>query len=576
MVAMYVETVKNRNSPPCILLRESYRSNGRVMKKTLANLTDWPPHILAKFKKILKKEDEGFCEDFEIVRSLPHGHVSAILGTIKKLGLDKIIFSKPSRERSIILALITQRIINPSSKLNSVRGLSEQTASSTLGKELGIENASEEEVYAALDWLYERQSAIESALAKIHLKEGVLLLYDVSSSYYEGETCPLAKFGHNRDDKKGKLQIVYGLLCDVEGRPVAIEVFEGNTADPATLESQIQKIKDRFKLQHLVLVGDRGIITKTRIEDTIKPNSLDWISALRAPAIQQLMQSGELQLSLFDDKCLAEITSPDYPGERLVVCRNPFLAEERRKSREDLLTATEKQLQKITEAVNREKRPLRGAANIGKKVGEVINKYKIKKHFIIEIRDDALNFKRDLEKIQNESNLDGFYVIRSSILKKELMTAEHLVESYKNLSKVETAFRCLKTIDLEIRPIYHRLVHRVKAHVFLCMLAYYVVRHMRNALSPILFEDDDKETAKRARTCVVHPASRSKKAERKALTKRTEDNIPVHSFHSLLEDLGTIVKNWLQMKTESVGLIEKTTRPTNLQQTALDLLGVAI
>jgi len=573
---MYIETVKNRNSPPCILLRESYRTKGKVMKRTLANVTDWPPHILEKFKRVLKQEEEGCHSDFEIVRSLPHGHVSAILGTIKKLGLDKVIFSKPSRERSIILALITQRMINPCSKLNSVRNLSEQTASSTLGKELGIENVSEGEVYAALDWLYERQSAIESSLAKMHLKEGVLLLYDVSSSYYEGETCPLANFGHNRDEKKGKLQIVYGLLCDVEGRPVAIEVFEGNTADPATLESQIQKVKDRFKLQHLVLVGDRGVITKARIEDTIKPNSLDWISALRAPAIQQLMQSGSLQLSLFDEKCLAEITSPDYPDERLVVCRNPFLAEERKKSREDLLAATEKQLQKIAASVTRDKRALRGAANIGKRVGEVLNKYKMKKHFIIDIRDDALEFKRDLENIQKESRLDGFYVIRSSLLSKDLMTAEQLVESYKNLSKVETAFRCLKSIDLEIRPIYHRLAHRVKAHVLLCMLTYYVVRHMRNVLSPILFEDDDKETARKARICVVHPAKRSRKAEKKALTKRTEDGIPVHSFHSLLEDLETITKNWLQMKTERVGLIEKMTRPTQSQQTALDLLGVVI
>ncbi len=573
---MYIEVVKNRNSPPCILLRESYRANGKVIKKTLANLTNWPKNILAKFKIALKNGDEVSPDDFEIVRSLPHGHVAAILGSIRKLGLDKIIFSKPSRERSIITALITQRIITPSSKLNSIRNLSEKTASSTLGKELGIENVSEEEVYSALDWLYARQGAIESALAKMHLKDGVLLLYDVSSSYYEGETCSLAKFGHNRDKKRGKLQIVYGLLCDVEGRPIAVEVFEGSTADPTTLESQIQKVKDRFNLQYLVLVGDRGIITETKIEKTIKPHSLDWISALRAPAIQDLIKSGNLQLSLFDDKCLAEIKSPDYPDERLVVCKNPFLAEKRRKTREDLLLATEKQLEKIAAAVNRDKRPLRGAANIGKRVGEVINKYKMKKHFIIDIQDNVIEFKRDLKGIQEESALDGLYVIRSSILEKELMSAEQLVKSYKNLSKVETAFRCLKSIDLEIRPIYHRLPNRVRAHVFLCMLAYYIVRHMRNALAPILFEDDDKETAKRERACVVHRARRSKRAEKKALTKRTENNLPVHSFHSLLNDLGTIVRNWLQPKIQGGGLIEKTTRATQLQQTALDLLGVAI
>lgn len=572
---MYIELVKNRNSAPCILLRESRRVNGKVIKKTLANLTAWPPQILAKFKTILSKDDKTLSDDFEIVRSLPHGHVVAILGTIKKLGLDKIIYSKPSRERSIIVALITQRIINPSSKLNSLRNLSKATASSTLGKELGVEDLSEEEVYSSLDWLYTRQSAIESALANMHLQNGVLLLYDVSSSYYEGETCPLAKFGHNRDKKKNKLQIVYGLLCDVQGRPIAIEVFEGNTADPTTLETQIQKIKNRFNLRHLVLVGDRGIITETQIQGTLKPHGLDWISALRASAIQTLIQNGSLQ-PFFDEQNLAEITSPDYPNERLVACKNPFLADERRKNREELLLATEKQLMKIAQAVSREKRPLRGAANIGKKVGGVINKYKMNKHFIVDIRDDAIEFKRDHAKIQQESHLDGFYVIRASVLGRKLMSAEQLVGSYKNLSKVETAFRRLKSIDLEIRPIYHRLANRVKAHVFLCMLSYYVVQHMRNTLAPILFQDDDKETAEKERTCIVHPAKRSKKADRKAQTKRTKTHLPVHSFSSLLDDLGTIVKNWLQPKVTNAGLIEKVTQATQLQQTALDLLEVVI
>ena len=573
---MYVEIIKNRNSPPCILLRESYRANGRVMKRTLANLTHLPPYILKKFRAILKKSDEADTNDFDIIRSLPHGHVAAILGTIKKVGLDKIIFSKPSRERSIILALIADRIINPASKLNSIRNLSKETASSTLGKELGIENVTEKEVYSALDWIYARQCSIESSLAKMHLKDGVLLLYDVSSSYYEGGTFPLAKFGYNKDKKRGKLQIVYGLLCDVEGRPIAIEVFEGNTSDSTTLPSQIQKIKNRFKIKHLVMVGDRGIITETKIHEEIKPHSLDWISALRAPAIKELIKEGNIQPSLFDEKCLAEITSPGYPNERLVVCKNPLLAEERKINREKLLLATEKQLEKISQAVNREKRPLSGAVNIGKRVGEVINKYKVKKHFIIDIQDNAFEFKRDLKGIEEEAILDGFYVIRSSILEKKLMSSEQLVESYKNLSKVETAFRCLKSIDLEIRPIYHRLANRVKAHVFICMLAYYIVRHMRNTLAPILFEDDDKETAKKRRSCIVNSAGRSRWAERKAQTKHTKANIPVHSFHSLLVDLGTIAKNWLQPKIEGTGPIEKTTKTTQLQQTALDLLGIRI
>jgi transposase len=573
---MYIEIIKNRNSPPCILLRESYRSNGKVMKKTLANLTHLPPHILNKFKSVLGKKNKADLNDFDVIRSLPHGHVAAILGTIKKVGLDKIIFSKPSRKRSIILALIADRIINPTSKLNTIRNLSKETASSTLGKELEIENVAEKEVYAALDWIYARQSLIENSLAKMHLKDGVLLLYDVSSSYYEGETCPLARFGYNKDKKKGKLQIVYGLLCDIEGRPIAIEVFEGNTADPTTLESQIQKIKNRFKIHHLVMVGDRGIITETKIHEMIKPHSLDWISALRAPAIKELIKNGSIQPSLFDEKCLAEITSPNYPDERLIVCKNPFLAKERKKKREELLLATEKQLKKIFRAVTRDKRPLKGSANIGKKVGEVMNKYKMKKHFIFNIQNNAFEFKRDLKKIEEEAVLDGFYVIRSSILKKEIMNSEQLVESYKSLSKVENAFRCLKSIDLEIRPIYHRLANRVKAHVFLCMLAYYIVKHMRNALAPILFEDDDKEAAKKRRSCVVYPAKRSKRAERKAQTKYTETNIPVHSFHSLLADLGTITKNWLQPKINSIGVIEKMTKATQLQQTALDLLGIKI
>jgi transposase len=573
---MYIEVVKNRNSPPCILLRESYRANGKVIKKTLANLTSWPKNILAKFQMALRNQGNTIDSDFEIVRSLPHGHIAAILGTIRKIGLDRMIFSKTSREKSIVMALIAQRVVSPSSKLSSLRSLSAKTASSTLGKELGIEDVSEKELYSALDWLYARQSAIETSLANKHLENGVLLLYDVSSSYYEGETCPLAKFGHNRDEKKNTLQIVYGLLCDVEGKPIAIEVFEGNTADPATLESQIQKVKNRFHLQNLVLVGDRGIITETQIQKTLKPHSLDWISALRGPAIRGLIKTGHLQPSLFDDKYLAEIESPDYPNERLIVCRNPFLAEERRKNREELLTATERQLEKIAMAIRRDKRPLRGSANIGKKVGEWINKYKMKKHFLINIQEDAIDFQRDIKKIEEEALLDGFYVIRSSLLSKELMNAEQLVESYKNLSKVETAFRCLKSIDLEIRPIYHRISRRVKAHVFLCMLAHYVVQHMRNVLAPLLFEDDDKETAKQSRTCVVLPAKRSEKGERKARTKRTEDGLPVHSFHSLLEDLGTIVKNWLQPNLKGVGLIEKTTKATQLQQIALDLLGVSV
>lgn len=568
---MYIEVVKNRNSPPCILLRESRRIHGRVEKKTLANLTNWPSDVVAGLEMLIKRDKTSIIDDFKVRRTLPHGHVAATLGTLKRIGLEKIIASKPSLNRDIVEALIVQRVLNPGSKLAAKRSFDHETASSTLGKELAVENASEEDLYSALDWLLKRQATIENALAKKHLQDGTLLFYDVSSSYFEGKTCPLARYGHNKDKKRGKLQIVYGLLCDTEGRPIAIEVFEGNTADPKTLNNQIQKIKSRFGLKRVVFVGDRGIVTEARITEDLKHTEFKWVSALRAPAIKDLIEKNVVQPELFDQRDLAEVSSPEYPNERLIVCRNPFLAEERSRTREELLHETEKLLVAIKTATERAKRPLRGAARIGGRANKALEKFKMKKHFLIEITDESFVFSRNEKKIEQERTLDGFYIIRTNVAEKEL-GAEQAVEAYKGLARVETAFRTLKTIDLHIRPIYHRLSDRVRAHVFLCFLAYYVIWHMKKALAPILFVDDDKESAREERDSIVSPAQRSVKAKRKAILKKTDEGLSVHSFRTLLDDLGTVSKVWIQPNVKGAFEIERVTELTPLQQKAFNLL----
>jgi hypothetical protein len=575
---MYIAAIPNRNSPPCILLRESYREDGKVRKRTLANLTDWPPEVVDGLRAILKGGvvvNEG-GEGFEIVRSLPHGHVAAVLGTLRKLGLDKLIASRPSRERDLVVAMIAARIIDPRSKLATARGLGEETAFTSLGEILGIVDADENDLYGAMDWLLARQGRIETALAKRHLHDGMLVLYDVTSSYFEGKTCPLARYGHNRDGKKGKLQIVFGLLCDVQGRPLAVEVFEGNTSDPSTLAAQIQKLRSRFGLRRIVLVGDRGLITEARLRDDVRPiEGLDWITALRAPAIASLVKQGHLQFSLFDERDLAEITSPTYGGERLIVCRNPLLADERRRKREDLLAATERDLANIAAAVTRPRKPLRGKEAIALRVGNVLNRFKVGKHFILTITDDAFGYERNTARIEAEAALDGLYVIRTSV-PADALDAEQTVRAYKGLSKAERAFRSFKTIDLKVRPIHHRLGDRVRAHVFLCMLAYYVEWHMREALAPILFDDDDTAAGEALRDSVVAPAKRSPRGEHKAMTKRTRDDYPVHSFQTLLADLATIVKNRIQPKLSGAGTFEKITQRTSLQKRALNLLGLCL
>jgi len=574
---MYITSIANRGSPPCILLRESYREGGKTRNRTLANVTGWPPHVVEGLRALLKGGQVLDGGGFEIVRSLPHGHVAAVLGTLRQLGLDKLIASRPSRQRDLIVALIVARVIDPGSKLAAARGLCEQTASNSLGEVLGLMDADEEELYAAMDWLLPRQAHIEDALARRHLRDGTLVLYDVTSSYFEGKTCPLAKFGHARDGKKDKLQIVFGLLCDVQGRPIAVEVFEGNTGDPTTVASQVRKLRERFGLKRVVLVGDRGMLTEARIREDLDPvEGLDWITALRAPAIAALMEAGKVDTSLFDQQDLAEVTWPErFPGQRLIVCRNPALAAERTRKRQELLEATEKDLAVIAKAVARPAKPLRGANQIGLRVGKVIGRHKVAKHFHIEIKDDSFTYRRDQEAIAAEAALDGFYVIRTN-LPPEALDAEGTVRAYKGLSKAERAFRSLKTVDLKVRPIHHHLADRVRAHVLLCTLAYYVEWHMREALSPVLFDDEDPQAGEALRRSVVAPAQRSPAAQAKAAHKCAADDTPVHSFQTLLSDLATICQNRIQPDVPGAGTFQKMTQPTTFQEQALAFLKVTL
>ena len=574
---MYIEAVPNRNSPPAILLRESYRQEGKVRKRTLCNLSGWLPAHVEGLRGVLKGGTVIPAEHdaFTLTRSLPHGHVAAALGTARKIGLDRLLGPDGDRCRDLVLALLTGRILDPVSKLAAARTLSPATASSSLGEALGLGEVSDAELYAALDWLLERQAAIETALAGRHLQNGTLVLYDVSSSYLEGRCCPLAKRGYSRDGKRGSLQIVYGLLCAPDGCPVAIEVFEGNTGDPTTLAPQIDKLKQRFGLEHVVLVGDRGMITEARISEDIKTAGLDWITALRGPAIKELLNSGTLQLTLFDQRDMASITSPEYPGERLVVCRNPDLAAERARKREDLLAATEKDLAAIKARVGRKRDPLRGTAEIALAVGEVFNTHKMRKHFDLTITDDAFSFARKTAEITAEAATDGLYVVRTSLAEAALSDAD-TVRSYKSLARVERAFRCIKTVDLNVRPVYHRLEGRVRAHVFLCMLAYYLEWHMRQCLAPMLFDDTDPDEAEALRRSVVAPAQSSKAAIKKQTTAMTPDGLPVHSFHTLLADLATLARNTIVTAINPNYPLTVVTRPTPVQQKAFNLLGLAV
>ncbi len=576
---MYIDRVPNRNSPPAVLLRESYREDGKVKKRTVANLSKVPDELVEQIRILLRGGHaiESFEEALDIIRSLPHGHVAAVMGTISRIGLDRMISLEKSRELSLILAMIVSRVIEPGSKLATARALDPETAATSLGEVLGLGAVSEDELYRAMDWLLPEQERVEKALAAKHLTGGSLVLYDVTSTYFEGQCCPLAQLGYSRDGKSDKLQIVIGLLCAANGCPVAVEVFEGNCADPETVKSQITKIREKFDIERVILVGDRGMITEARIREDFKgTEGLDWITALRSSQIKELVHSGSLQLSIFDTCDMAEITHPDYAGERLMVCRNPMLGARRGQKREELLLATEAEIDKVTRATLRPRKPLAGKDQIGLRLGKVLGRFKMAKHFEISIEENSFTCRRNEASIQEEAALDGIYVVRTSVPEKAL-GANETVGAYKSLSQVERAFRCMKTVDLKIRPIHHRLADRVRTHVFLCMLAYYVEWHMREAWAAILFDDHDPEEAKKSRESIVAPAQRSPSAQRKALTKVTEDGFAVHSFQTLLSDLATICRNTVELKggTET-GRFEKFTRPTALQQRALGLLGVKL
>ena len=571
---MYVARVPNRNSPPAILLRESYRVGTRVKTRTLANLSRWPEAKIQALSRVLKDEPVAAPADrFEIERSLPHGHIAAVLGMARKLGLDHLLPRRPSRLAKLALAMIVARVVEPAAKLATARQLSAATAAHSLGAVLELGQVDEDELYLALDLLLAAQPKIESALARRHLKSGCLVLYDLTSSYLEGRCCPLAQYGYSRDGKPGKRQIVYGLLCAAEGCPVAVEVFDGNVGDPSTLTAQVSKLKQRFKLDRVVLVGDRGMITQARIREDLKPAGLDWVTALRAPAIQALAAEGPLQPCLFDDRDIGEIQSPDYPDERLIVCRNRELAAERARKREDLLAATEKDLAVIAAAVTRSRQPLRGQDKIALKAGGVLGRRKMAKHFELTISDTSFVFIRNTAAIAREAALDGFYVLRTNVPTAVLDTTTTVL-AYKALAGVERAFRSIKTVDLEIRPIHHRLADRVRAHVFLCMLGYYVIWHMRQAWAELLFDDHDRPAAAAARPSPVAAAKVSPAAHIKAARKHTADGRPVHSFRSLLHDLATLTRNLVRFGDPPAVVI--LARPTVLQQRAFDKLAIAI
>jgi hypothetical protein len=574
---MFIDVVPNGRSAPAVLLRESYREGKRVKKRTLANLGQLPPAMIDGLRVLLAGGTVVTRpeEVFEIQRALPHGHVAAVLAMMRKLDLPRLLGRTVSRARDLALAMIASRLIAPGSKLATVRALSPETASSSLGRVLDLGVIEEREIYAALDWLGGQQDRIERALARRHLQDGTLVLYDVSSSYLEGRCCELAQHGYSRDHRPDRPQIVYGLLCDRDGRPIAIEVFEGDTGDPSTLPAQVEKLKRRFGLKHVVLVGDRGMITTARLRQDIKPAGLDWITSLRAPQIQALTEDGPLQLSLFDERDLAEITAPDYPGERLIVCRNPDLSRERARKREDLLAATERDLSRIAAQVRRRHAPLRGKAEIGLAVGAVINSHKVAKHFALTITDDSFVYSRKPDNIAREARLDGLYVIRTS-LPAETMSAEDTVRAYKNLARVERAFRSLKSIDLQLRPVHHWIEPRVRAHVFLCMLGYYVEWHLREAWAPILFHDHDRAAAQQARTSPVAAADISDAAKRKRGSRRSDDGVPVSSFRGLIAHLATMTLNLVASPQAPNATITLCAKPTPLQNKALELLGITL
>ena len=564
---MYIDAVPNRGSPPAILLRESLRQGARVLKRTLANLSAWPPAKVEALRRLLRNEPLLAPEQaFQIERSLPHGHVEAVLGMVRRLGLPELLARKRSRQRDLVLAMLVERVLAPCSKLATTR----HWHTSTLAEELHVQDADEDELCEALDWLLARQPAIERSLAARHLRPGALVLYDVSSSYYYGRHCPLAQHGHDRDGKKGLPIITYGVLADSVGRPVAAQVFPGNTGDPATVSAQAEKLRTAFGLERVVLAGERGMLTETQIEKLRQHPELGWISALRGPAVRELVTQGALSRSLLDEVNLAEIRSPEYPGERLIACFNPLLCDERRRTREELLAATERGLAKLAAAVARRTRTPMTASEIGLRAGKIVNRYRVQKHFELQIAGGTFAFARHAASIEAEAQLDGIYVIRTSEPPERLSPAD-AVRGYKSLAHVERLFRCLKSVDLRVRPVYHRTAAHVRAHIFLCVLAAYVEWHLREALAPLLFEDEQVAALRRTRDPVA-PAQPSAAARRKRATGRTSDGFRAHSLRTLLDELATRCRNTCRVPDQPQARFVLLTRPTPLQARALQLL----
>ena len=573
---MYIESVANRGSPPAVLLRESYREAGKVCKRTLANLSCLSAEVVEGLRVLLRGgvAVASAQEVFSVERSLPHGHVAAVLGAARGSGAAVWFGSAPKALQPLLLAMLVARVIEPASKLATHRMLHDDTANSSLGRVLGVGQCSADDLYRALDWLHDAQGAIERRLARRHLVGSTLVLYDLTSTWLTGRCCELAARGHSRDGKRDDPQIVFGLICTERGCPIAVEVFKGNTADPATVGTQVTKLKQRFGIERIAWVGDRGMLTTARIEQVLKPEGMDWISSLRAPQIAQLAaEHGPLQASLFDQRNLIELTGEQFPGERLVVCRNPLLAEERARKRGELLRSTEAALDKIVQATQRQRRRLHGKAAIALRVGRVIQRFRMAKHFEIEIAETSFSYQRKAEAIAAEAALDGLYVIRTSLAAAQL-DAGAAVAAYKSLAHVERAFRSIKTVDMQVRPVFHYSEQRVRAHVFLCMLAYYVQWHMRERLKPMLFDDEHLDEASASRASPVTKAVRSAHAKAKDASKLADDALPLHSFRTLLQDLGTLAYNITHTSLNPEAKIILTTQPTPLQAKAFKLLGL--
>ena len=574
---VYIEVIPNRSSPPAILLREGYREGGKVRKRTLANLSSWDPQLVEHFRVLLKGgvAVDSAASVLSIERALPHGHVAAVLGAARGCGSSAWFGSAPQELQPVLQAMLVARLLEPASKLATHRMLHDDTATSSLGRVLGVGQCSADDLYRALDWLHDAQAGIERRLARQHLLGSTLVLYDLTSTWLTGRCCELAARGHSRDGKRDDPQIVFGLVCTAEGCPISVEVFKGNTADPATVAAQVSKLKERFGIERVAWAGDRGMLTSARIEQVLKPQGMDWVSSLRAPQIAQLAaEHGPLQPSLFDERNLLELTSQHFPDERLVVCRNPLLAEERARKRLELLQATEADLAKIAAATQRARNPLRGEQAIALRVGRVIERFHMAKHLALTITDTSLAWARKDDAIAAEAALDGLYVIRTS-LPKEQLDANATVAAYKSLAHVERAFRSMKTVDLNVRPVFHYSEQRVRAHVFLCMLAYYVEWHMRQRLKPMLFDDEYLDQASATRASAVAKAVRSEQAKAKDASKRAEDGLPLHSFRTLLKDLATLTYNIARTPANPNATIVVTARPTPIQAKAFDLLGLS-